>query len=456
MKRKTIISIIIILALCASFQAPALAANIIWDNAITVGGTNTIELTSESYGFSGSRTLTVEPGADITIVNEGLLEIPRGYAIIDIGVNATVRWRAEASTGSYGDHNVLRLKGSGTFIMESGLIESSDWMDAAIYAEGGSNVDIIVDGGTVIHHRSENGAIYNAGNGTITVNGGTVTGAIIGIDTSVFHSPQTVTIELPGSDGAIFTFTDVYPTYWYLELDASEYEREDEDGNIETVHQPASYSYSFYFVEGGTVLSEKQLSFTYIYPFNETIHPEINNDGSFTVQYDERGGYTIVSQTESTGQNDSNDSRVTNLRFNVLISPNLDRMDQYDGERRDISELVINGLDSQPVSPLDGADDWAVPELELAIENGLVLDDMFGNWAQPTSRLMAADVIVRLIETITGSTIGEIAAENGYDMSDSFTDTDSESVTFLKASEISNEWTECGMTQTARSRVRRW
>ena len=91
-----------------------------------------------------------------------------------------------------------------------------------------------------------------------------------------------------------------------------------------------------------------------------------------------------------------------------------------------------------PSNPLESADDWAVPELELAIENGLVLDDMFGNWAQPTSRLMAADVIVRLIETITGSTIDEIAAENGYDMSDSFIDTDSESVTFLKASEISN------------------
>ena len=87
---------------------------------------------------------------------------------------------------------------------------------------------------------------------------------------------------------------------------------------------------------------------------------------------------------------------------------------------------------------LDGAANWAKEELELALDAGLLIDEMFGKWAQDTSRLLAADAIVRLIEVSTGKTIDEIAAEKGFDMNDKFADTNSKAATFLKASGISN------------------
>ena len=91
-----------------------------------------------------------------------------------------------------------------------------------------------------------------------------------------------------------------------------------------------------------------------------------------------------------------------------------------------------------PPGPLDGADDWALVELEPALDAGLLIEDMFGVWTQDTSRLLAADAIVRLIEVSTGKSIEEIAEEKEFDMSDKFSDTDSISAAFLKASGISN------------------
>ena len=52
-------------------------------------------------------------------------------------------------------------------------------------------------------------------------------------------------------------------------------------------------------------------------------------------------------------------------------------------------------------------------------------------------RLLAAQAIVWLIESVTGSTIGEIAEEYGFDMSVPFGDTDDKAATFLKAAGIS-------------------
>jgi hypothetical protein len=86
---------------------------------------------------------------------------------------------------------------------------------------------------------------------------------------------------------------------------------------------------------------------------------------------------------------------------------------------------------------LEGASSWAMNELALALENNLILDDMVGNWTQPTNRLLAAEAIVRLIESVTEQTILEIAEENGFDMTDTFADTDNTAVTFLKATGIS-------------------
>ena len=86
----------------------------------------------------------------------------------------------------------------------------------------------------------------------------------------------------------------------------------------------------------------------------------------------------------------------------------------------------------------DGASNWALPELSEALSNGLILEDMVGNWTRPTNRLLAAKAITNLIEKATGKTIDQIAAEKGYDMTNTFTDTNDKSVTFLKAARISN------------------
>ena len=76
-------------------------------------------------------------------------------------------------------------------------------------------------------------------------------------------------------------------------------------------------------------------------------------------------------------------------------------------------------------------------ELEQAYESGLVLDSMIGNWTQPTTRLLAAEAIVRLTEFVCGGTIDQIAEWSNYDLSDGFSDTDSKAASFLKAAGIS-------------------
>ena len=86
---------------------------------------------------------------------------------------------------------------------------------------------------------------------------------------------------------------------------------------------------------------------------------------------------------------------------------------------------------------LVGADDWATPGLTEALARGLVTDAMIGNWKEDASRLQAADAMVKVIESVTGKTIDQIANEKGFDMNDRFADTNSKSATFLKASGIS-------------------
>jgi len=88
--------------------------------------------------------------------------------------------------------------------------------------------------------------------------------------------------------------------------------------------------------------------------------------------------------------------------------------------------------------PLDGAAAWALPELELALEAGLIFEEFIGLWGSPTNRELAAEAIVWLVESLTGQTIEEIAEENEFDMSVPFIDTDNPAVTFLKAAGISD------------------
>jgi hypothetical protein len=91
-----------------------------------------------------------------------------------------------------------------------------------------------------------------------------------------------------------------------------------------------------------------------------------------------------------------------------------------------------------PDDPLEGAADWALTELEAALEAGLLVDAMLGNWEAHTTRLLAAEVLANLVEISLGMSIGDVAESNGWDLSEfTFNDTDSEAAAFLRASGIS-------------------
>ena len=78
------------------------------------------------------------------------------------------------------------------------------------------------------------------------------------------------------------------------------------------------------------------------------------------------------------------------------------------------------------------ADTWARDELQKAYDANLLLEDMYGYWTLPTSRLLAAEAIAKLIEVSTGKTVEQIALERNYDLTNHFSDTDSKYVTFLR------------------------
>ena len=88
--------------------------------------------------------------------------------------------------------------------------------------------------------------------------------------------------------------------------------------------------------------------------------------------------------------------------------------------------------------PLAGAADWAIPELEKAMENNLVRYDMIGNWAQPADRLLAAESIAFLVEDIMRTDTTFVADQMEFDRTDVFSDTDNERVNFLKQAGISD------------------
>ena len=87
--------------------------------------------------------------------------------------------------------------------------------------------------------------------------------------------------------------------------------------------------------------------------------------------------------------------------------------------------------------PLYGAADWALRELGLALQHGLILDYMIGHWGANCARSTAAEAILFLVEVSTGMSGDDICAQNGWDMNDAFADSDNRAVTFLKAAGIS-------------------
>ena len=80
------------------------------------------------------------------------------------------------------------------------------------------------------------------------------------------------------------------------------------------------------------------------------------------------------------------------------------------------------------------ASEWAIPELQEAFDVNLIPYPISTySWVYAISRLAAAEAITQLIEKATGKSVGQIAAENGWDLSvNGFSDTDNQSVTFLK------------------------
>ena len=118
-------------------------------------------------------------------------------------------------------------------------------------------------------------------------------------------------------------------------------------------------------------------------------------------------------------------------------------MGRVEGSNRLYGFVTLTGQSSEldapsPPGHTDGAHSSLVAELEEALEIGFIPESMIGNWTQPTSRMLAAEMIVMLIETMTGKSIDTVAAEKGFNMADRFSDTNDGAVTFLKASGISN------------------
>ena len=111
--------------------------------------------------------------------------------------------------------------------------------------------------------------------------------------------------------------------------------------------------------------------------------------------------------------------------------------EQDEQEPDDTEDSVDSGAPVDLSDLLDGAHASLVEELALALELGFVPEAMIGNWREPTSRLLAAEMIVMLVEVVLEMDIDEIAEELDLDMSDTFSDTDSIAATFLKATGIS-------------------
>ena len=83
--------------------------------------------------------------------------------------------------------------------------------------------------------------------------------------------------------------------------------------------------------------------------------------------------------------------------------------------------------------------DWATEEVTMAIEAGLVPDEMQTEYQQPVSREAVAKMFVNLLEKATGTTVDEIMAERGVAPdSNAFTDTDDSAVLMANALGILN------------------
>ena len=89
---------------------------------------------------------------------------------------------------------------------------------------------------------------------------------------------------------------------------------------------------------------------------------------------------------------------------------------------------------------IDHPEKWALFETDMSVELGLASDSLQkAGWKLPATRLIAADAIVATLEVALGKTMQQIAAANEWDLSrNGFSDTNSQSATFLKYAGITN------------------
>ena len=95
-------------------------------------------------------------------------------------------------------------------------------------------------------------------------------------------------------------------------------------------------------------------------------------------------------------------------------------------------QQVLHLIDSVSAY-VEPPNDWAVEEVDKALEAGLVPDSVAkAGWKSDTSRLAAAEAIALLLEKVMDASMAEIAEDKGWDLSKNpFIDTDSDAVVFL-------------------------
>ena len=150
--------------------------------------------------------------------------------------------------------------------------------------------------------------------------------------------------------------------------------------------------------------------------------------------------FVVVSAAPPAEDDDDDDvEAVTAVEDGEDADDEDDEDDEDDADDEDDEDDEVVEVDSAtPADPLDGANISLVEELAIALELGFVPESMIGNWTEPTSRLLAAEMIVMLVEVVMEMSIDEVAEEFDLDMDDAFSDTDDVAATFLKAAGISN------------------
>ena len=128
----------------------------------------------ENYGYAGTGSLSAEVTGAGEITVSGIVKGIGHGLVLDISPDLTLIWRADLSGNA---DALLKVIGKGTFIMEGGIIESTNRI--AI----NTDCDVIINNGTI---KAKTIAVYSSGD--VTINGGMVKGGWISISAGVNSS----------------------------------------------------------------------------------------------------------------------------------------------------------------------------------------------------------------------------------------------------------------------------